>query len=93
MPKPAAGYSVSYNPAADTWAVYEGNKRIAVKKTEPDAWRYLQHLAVMEQRKAEKPNLTSGDVRKVGHKKRRPPAKEAARALPGRKSTRTRALD
>ncbi|GHV16140.1 hypothetical protein FACS189493_1440 [Spirochaetia bacterium] len=54
MPKPAAGYSVSYNPTADTWAVYEGNKRIAVKESEPDAWRYIQHLAVMEQREAEK---------------------------------------
>ncbi|GHV89682.1 hypothetical protein AGMMS50268_01850 [Spirochaetia bacterium] len=41
-------------PAADAWAVYQGNKRIAVKESEPDAWRYIQHLAVMEQRKAEK---------------------------------------
>ncbi|GHT96266.1 hypothetical protein FACS1894141_6210 [Spirochaetia bacterium] len=50
----APSYSVSYNPTTDTWVVYQGNKRIAVKESEPDAWRYIQHLAVMEQRKAEK---------------------------------------
>ncbi|GHT98958.1 hypothetical protein FACS1894142_5950 [Spirochaetia bacterium] len=50
----APSYSVSYNPTTDTWAVYQGNKRIAVKESEPDAWRYIQHLAVMEQGKANK---------------------------------------
>ena len=44
MPKRPPSYSVSYNPNADVWAIYLGERRITTAPTEPDAWKYIQGI-------------------------------------------------
>jgi hypothetical protein len=53
MPNHPAGYSVSYNPTADVWAVYLGEKRITTRPTEPEAWRFIQHAEATTRLKAD----------------------------------------